>query len=194
MQLTLKHIFTILLLLIYSFSFSQDLIILNTGDEIKAKVLGYDQSYLRYRVFDDLSGKIQSLSKNDVSLIKYDDGTSISFGEKTVKQNDTTIVSYSNEQIEEIAKNDANIYYDPTSPILFAGCASFCFPGIGVFTALVPPSGENLKIPVEYASNKEYINYYTQEATFIKQKNVLIATGVTTTLSLLFWITLISLM
>jgi len=159
---------------------------------LKTKILEYDENYIRYRVFDDLSGKIQSISKTQVLLIKYSDGTNIVFDEKTANQSDSTFIELTSETIKQMAKKDANFNYKPNSAIMLAGCASLCLPGIGVLTALTPPQPENFNLPAEYADNSEYIYYYQQEATNIKRKKVLIATAISTSASLLFWLLVIS--
>jgi hypothetical protein len=185
----LKTFLAILFVFTHLQSFSQDLIILKTGEEIKAKVLEYDEYFIRYRLFDDLTAKIQSESKKNVLLIKYNNGTTIVFDNKNTDiQNDTSTITSIIYDLEEIAKKDAQTNYNPTLPVVLAGCTSCCIPGIGIFTALVPPNMKNYNMPVEFAYNSDYVNFYGEEVKKIKQKKVLIMTTISTATSLLMWL------
>jgi hypothetical protein len=62
-------------LCISNYVFPQDLIILKKGSEIKSKVLELTQSEIKYKRFDNLDGPIISVSKADVQMIKYQNGT-----------------------------------------------------------------------------------------------------------------------
>lgn len=174
--------------------FSQDFIILKTGEEIKSKVLEYDEFYVRYRLFDDLSGNILSERKSNVLLIKYNDGATIVFDNKedNVSTNDSSIVQISSKQKAQIAQSDAQKHYAPIGPVVFSGCASFCVPGIGILTALTPPKIENYNMPKEYSYDEEYIYYYGKEAEKIKKNKVLLMTAISTSASLLFWLLIFS--
>ncbi len=57
------------------FLFAQDIIILKTGIEVKSKVLEITQSEIRYKKFENLDGPTISISKADVVMIKYQNGT-----------------------------------------------------------------------------------------------------------------------
>jgi len=184
----MKKIFTIFLLFFAFQAFSQDLIILKSGSEIKSKVLEYDEFYVRYRLFDDLSGDILSESKKNILLIKYFDGTTIVFDDDFDAQSDTSIIELSSMQKAQLAQRDAQVYYNPYGPVILAGCSSFCVPGIGALTALVPPSEQSYDMPQEYAYDEDYKYYYGKEAERIKQRKVLLATALSTTASFLFWL------
>lgn len=181
----MKKFFTILFSLAVVQSFSQDLIILNTGEEIKAKILEIDEIYIRYRLFDDLNAKIQLAALNEVMLVKYFDGTTVVFDTESKFSNDTTYVPVNDNELRILAVNDAQVYYNPTLPVLLAGCSSCCLPGVGVFTAFYPANIKNYNLPPEYANNNEYVRYYGEEVNRIKQKKVLITTAISSTASLM---------
>lgn len=67
-------------------SFSQDIIFLNNGSEIKAKVLEIENEIIKYRNFEQLDGPLRSLPKKDIFLILYQDGTREKFTE-AIEQN-----------------------------------------------------------------------------------------------------------
>ena len=54
---------------------SQDLIIQKDGEEIKSKVLEVNLEIIKYKKFDNLNGPTFEMSKSDVFLIKYENGT-----------------------------------------------------------------------------------------------------------------------
>ena len=54
---------------------SQDLIIQKDGEEIKSKVLEVNLEIIKYKKFDNLNGPSFEISKSDVFLIKYENGT-----------------------------------------------------------------------------------------------------------------------
>jgi hypothetical protein len=56
-------------------SFSQDIIFLKSGDEIKSKVLEVTPDLIKYKNVTNLEGPIYSISKGEVFMIKYANGT-----------------------------------------------------------------------------------------------------------------------
>lgn len=58
-----------------NFLFAQDLIILKNGSEIKARVLEITPTTIEYRKYDDPVGPVESISKKEVSMVKYENGT-----------------------------------------------------------------------------------------------------------------------
>ncbi|MCB8994620.1 MAG: hypothetical protein H6538_03320 [Bacteroidales bacterium] len=65
-------------LVLFSFSsdlYSQDVILLRTGDEIKATVNEISNDIIKYRKFENPTGPFYTISKSDVFMIKYENGT-----------------------------------------------------------------------------------------------------------------------
>lgn len=64
-------------ILIFQFLFStaQDKIVTTTGEEILAKVLEILPLEVKYKRFDNLEGPLYSLSKKDIVLITFENGT-----------------------------------------------------------------------------------------------------------------------
>jgi hypothetical protein len=56
-------------------SFSQDIITLKTGDEIKSKVLEVTPDLVKYKKWENQDGPIYSSNKSEVFMIKYINGT-----------------------------------------------------------------------------------------------------------------------
>jgi hypothetical protein len=60
---------------VYINAFSQDIITLRSGDEIKAIVNEIDNSFIRYKKFENPTGPVYTLEKRDAFMIKYENGT-----------------------------------------------------------------------------------------------------------------------
>ena len=56
------------------FAIAQDVIIMNTGDEIEAKVTKVGNIEIEYKKWSNLDGPIYTVGKNDVFMIKYING------------------------------------------------------------------------------------------------------------------------
>jgi hypothetical protein len=67
----------IILILICGFggsSFSQDIITLKTGKEIKVNIIAEDAGMIRYREYDNPAGPLYTVSKEKVASVKYKKG------------------------------------------------------------------------------------------------------------------------
>lgn len=64
------------------FGFSQDVIILKSGDEILSKVEEVTISEIKYKKFDNLTGPLYSIEKAKVFMIKYENGSKDVFNEQ----------------------------------------------------------------------------------------------------------------
>ncbi|WP_026463268.1 hypothetical protein [Adhaeribacter aquaticus] len=58
---------------------AQDIIIKKNGDEIQAKVLEIEVNVVKYKRFDNLTGPTISVLKNELFMIKYENGTKETF-------------------------------------------------------------------------------------------------------------------
>ena len=70
----MKITISIVFLLAAFASFSQDLIIFKSGDEIQSKVLEITETAVKYKKFANQSGPTYTTSKKDVFMIKYKNG------------------------------------------------------------------------------------------------------------------------
>jgi len=123
----MKNFFTTgILLLTFSFTKSQDLIIKKNGDEIKSKVLEVNLSIIKYKKYDNLNGPTFEIKKADVFIIKYENGTKDIIN--SIKSSTVSIKDQSDEQVDEdlcFTENhkSTSIIYGVSS--LFGGIASF---------------------------------------------------------------------
>ena len=70
----LKLIQFVVLMLISNWAFTQDLIVLRDGKEIKTKVIEIYQLEIKYKKFINLEGPTYTVMKSDVLMIKYENG------------------------------------------------------------------------------------------------------------------------
>jgi hypothetical protein len=73
-----KSFFFVHILTILFFTFplySQDLIILKTGDEIQSVVTEVDLNVIRYKKFENINGPVYTIEVSKVFMIKYENGT-----------------------------------------------------------------------------------------------------------------------
>ena len=71
-----KILFLVLTLISFFISLSaQDIIVEQSGAQIKCKVEELTETTIKYRKFDRLTGPIYNISKADVLVINYEDGT-----------------------------------------------------------------------------------------------------------------------
>jgi hypothetical protein len=90
--LSMKSIFTFLSILFILLGFaqniySQDIIILRTGDEISSIVTEIDAVTIKYKKFENPTGPIYSIEKSGVFMIKYENGSKEVFEQTIPKTN-----------------------------------------------------------------------------------------------------------
>ena len=73
-------LFLTLLLIIPCFLFGQDEITFRTGDILKAKILEVGTEEIIYKKFENLTGPSYTVKKNQVFMIKYENGDKDVFG------------------------------------------------------------------------------------------------------------------
>ena len=80
LQTNLKVIVTILMVLnIYFISLAQDIIVLHSGDLIKANVLEINQNEIKYKKISNPNGPTFSIAKTEVLSISYENGEKDTF-------------------------------------------------------------------------------------------------------------------
>lgn len=156
-------------------SFSQDMILKKTGDEIAAKVSEISPKEIKYKNFDNLDGPIHILSKSEVFMIRYENGSKDIFTEEEVEKS----FSASGEDLSAEGQRDATLHYTGkrsgaawvvTTTVLFT-------PLVGIIPALVcqstKPSYRNLDFPDSARMEDDNYNIaYTRKAHQAKKKKI----------------------
>ncbi len=70
----MKKSLVVILLFVVSFSYSQDVIILKNGDEIKAKVTEILPQTVKYKRASNLTGPTYNIEKSKIFMIRYESG------------------------------------------------------------------------------------------------------------------------
>ena len=70
-----KVLFIIVALMAFNISNSQDIIIKKSGDEIKSKIFEVTSTDVKYKNFDNQNGPLYTISKSEIFVIKYENGT-----------------------------------------------------------------------------------------------------------------------
>ena len=104
-----KLLLTIFQIVIINTAFSQDLLIKKNGEEIKVKVMEINQSEIKYKKALNLTGPIYTISKSDIFMIRYEDGTKDVFNEEKTKNNNDNNIN--NLDMASKGKEDANTFY-----------------------------------------------------------------------------------
>ncbi|HSZ24195.1 MAG TPA: hypothetical protein VK766_00670 [Cytophagaceae bacterium] len=104
-----------------SFATAQDIIVKRNGEEIKAKVKSVFDREIEYLRFDNIDGPMYKISKSDVLLIMYSNGSKDIFTDEAGSNN----TNNRNNQ-ESIINRPAQRYYNvdffnPNVPIVFLG-------------------------------------------------------------------------
>jgi hypothetical protein len=76
-----KLLFTLLACATSYISLAQDTLIKRNGEELEVKVLEINLQEVKYKRFDNLEGPTISIAKTDVFMIKYENGTKVTFTE-----------------------------------------------------------------------------------------------------------------
>ena len=143
-----KLIFTVIAVMLFGvFVQAQDLITKRSGEDIQAKILEVNQTEIKYKKFDNQDGPTFTISKSDVLMVRYENGTNEVFTQTENRTNNYNQGSnnYNNRNIPAgISPNMPYKYYkdkydhrfyvpqygDPYSPAL-GGWGSFFIPGLG---------------------------------------------------------------
>ena len=168
-----KVLFIIVALMAFNVSNSQDIIIKKSGDEIKSKIFEVTSTDVKYKNFDNQNGPLYTISKADIFVIKYENGT-----KEIISDEKPALTANSNDDLFNKGKMDAQRYYDGYKG---AGTGTFITgfisPLIGLIPAVAcsstPPKDHNLNYPSpDLMKNTNYYNGYTQKAKKIKQGKV----------------------
>lgn len=99
-------IFFFLLINIFK-SYCQDIIITKKGQDIPSKVLEISLTTIKFKKFENLNGPIYNISKDDVLMIRYQNGTKELLNGNSIKVENQTIQSQSNGK-DDIVKKELN--------------------------------------------------------------------------------------
>lgn len=152
---------------------AQDVITMKNGDEIQAKVIEVGTEEIKYKIYGTDDSPLYVISKSNVFMIKYKNGSKDMFtGKLSPQKTDTTIDYY------VLGMKDADKYYGSKTLGSATGTYFATFLGsplIGLIPAIAcsstEPSIRNLNIrDMKMESNDTYMQSYQNEAFKIKKR------------------------
>ena len=178
MKSRLKFFFLVILfcLVISPIVNAQDIIFLRTGEEVQAKIIEVGIQEIRYKKFKNKGDlPVYVISKSDIFMIKYEEGTKEVFKENT--GSDEPIVKEEGTEIDMCVKGkkDAFIYFNRGFGAGLVSTLIFVPVGFIVSAALgaSDPKVEKLNAPdMKLIRNREYKACYTKEAKRIRRGKV----------------------
>lgn len=84
--------------------YTQDIITKKDGSDIKAKVYEVTQTDIKYKRFESPDGPLYTMSKSDILIIRYKDGTKDIFAEKEASKEHKETVNTSQTNAERLGK------------------------------------------------------------------------------------------
>lgn len=159
-------------------SFSQDVITKKSGEDIQAKVLEINSGEIRYKKFDNLDGPIFVISRKDILMIRYENGTKDIFNNDRESENISSSITKSSKDLFIQGQTDAAQYYKgykgAATGTLVTGLIS---PLLGLVPAIAcsstQPNDNNLNYPnADLMKKSDYYDGYTHKAKKIKQGKV----------------------
>jgi hypothetical protein len=183
----MKKIILISVYLSISFlSFSQDIITKKNGEEIKAKVTEITGTEVKYKKFEYQTGPIYTVSKSEIFMVKYENGSKDILNEVTASPTVNTNTSDANNvEMEEKGRQDAIMFYKGKNSGAGGTAATVILtsPILGLIPAIAcsssEPSDENLRYKnSQLMKNADYNRAYTEQAHKIKKKKIWTAFGI----------------
>lgn len=180
----LSSIFTL------SLGYAQDIITRTSNTVIKARVIGYTSTEIKYKKYNKQSGPTYTIPKSDVLMIQYENGFKEVLSDKrenSVKGEKDTIptikdtvptITLAGEDLYIKGRKDASVNYDgyvgAGTGTLLTGLIS---PLVGLIPAVIcsttPPQDINLNYPdAKLIKDPEYYRGYVQQSKKIKQGKV----------------------
>ncbi|MEJ8802608.1 hypothetical protein [Pontibacter sp. H249] len=164
-----KSILLLLLLLaVTQYSFSQDRIVKQNGDELMARVLEIKLQEIVYQHPDSLEGILYILPKADVFMIHFANGTKEVF-KQSFPENQVNNYSLADPaEMYQLGRNDARLLYKGNGAMWgSAGCALFFPYGLAGSAAIgltKPRAFRNPVSNINYLADPNYVKGYEQQA------------------------------
>jgi len=165
-----KILIALILALTFGSVFSQDFIIMKSGDNIQSKILEVTTTEIKYKKFDNQTGPIYSVLKSDVQMIIYENGTKDIFKESnSSKQTDLCMQGQ---------KDSKQNYIGKKSGAGWTCAATICIsPLIGLIPAAIcassEPLDENLNVTnTELMKDANYNRCYKEQAHKTKKRKI----------------------
>lgn len=165
---------------------SQDVITKKTGEDITTKVVEITLNEVKYKKWDNQEGPLISISKSDILMIRYQNGTKDLFNNETLP----ATANLGESENYKLGQKDAMQYYKgykgASNGTLATGLLLSPLLGLipAIATTTQSPEDINLHYPdSNKMKNSDYYNGYTKKSFQIKKQKVWTNWGVTFGLS-----------
>jgi hypothetical protein len=174
----MKKVFSTTVLAVFSFflCFSQDVITKKTGEDIQAKILEVGQTDIKYKKTDNLEGPSFTITKSEVLMVRYSNGTKDIFGQEKTSTSDAKITS---DDMCDEGKQDSKVNYKGKNSGAGWTCATTILfsPLIGLIPAVACSSSEPNDSNLNYKDSKSmknntYNQCYTEQAYKTKKRKI----------------------
>lgn len=162
--------------IISNYNFSQDVITKKNGEDILSKILEVNQTEVKYKKFDNISGPIFTIQKADLIMIRYENGTKDLFTEVSAVKEKAEI---SNIDMLTQGKEDAKTNYKGkrSGAGWTTATTIILSPVIGLIPAiacsLTEPNDDNLNYKdSQLMKNNTYNEAYTKQAHKTKRRKI----------------------
>ncbi len=181
-----KHfIFTILFLATLC-AHGQDIITKKSGEDVVSKVLEITLNEVKYKKWDNQDGPLISISKSEILMIRYQNGTKDIFKEQAI----TPMSAMGEPENFKAGQQDAIQYYKGYKGAATGTLATglVLSPILGLIPAFATTSNQPQDINLHYPDpskmkDQDYFKGYTQKAFQIKKQKVWTNWGITVGLS-----------
>jgi hypothetical protein len=169
----LTYCFILLIIVSPFLSLSQDIITKKNGEDIDAKIMEVTQTEVKYKNFKNLEGPLFVISKNDLLMVRYENGTKDIFSDNNSKS------FKSSDDMSYNGKKDAIAFYKGKKSGAGWTCATSIVlsPLFGLIPAVAcsaaEPASDNLNCPDEkMMKDREYNEAYVKQAHKTKKKRI----------------------
>jgi hypothetical protein len=174
----MKYALLFFSLLLHAVSYGQDTIVQKNGSPIVSKVLEIDKHDVRYKKFENLEGPSYVISKSDISMIRYQNGSTDTFNVASLMQRTKAVRTPLSEMYFK-GHRDAGIHYTRYKPAATWTLAlTIPLNAFGIIPAVAfsatPPAKANLGYPDEILlQDPDYLKGYVAGAKNKKAKYVM---------------------
>jgi hypothetical protein len=151
-------------------TFSQDIITKKSGEDIQSKILEVSTTEVKYKKFDNQIGPTFSISKSDILMIRYENGSKDIFNENSSNSNSDLCIQGQQDSKQNYTGKISGAGWTCATTILLS-------PLIGVIPGAIcastEPSDGNLNIyKPELMKDSNYNRCYKEQAHKTKKKKV----------------------
>lgn len=165
---------------------SQDIITKKSGEDIQSKVIEINLNEVKYKKWDNQDGPLISISKSEILMIRYQNGTKDIFKEQAI----TPMSALGEPENFKAGQQDAIQYYKGYKGAATGTLATglVLSPILGLIPAFATTSNQPQDVNLHYPDpskmrDQDYFKGYTQKAFQIKKQKVWTNWGITVGLS-----------